>query len=309
MHSGYERIKTNYPGYHLERVPFSKILIAHINSYLPFRSGGKVPHPFSSEEPPRLIKHQDGLYTVYDGNKRVYWTFRDFCVRDKWPHTTTMTCLVNNLVDDKPSYGSFAWQIASSPFLIRTHFLKRIIHWFSGKSQFYVLDGEVRRVLSLSTQQLLSTVEDLLSSLYSDEKVRLYDLKAIANLEHYSGEGLMTQRKEEQMKRLHDYEIILKDLVGKDAAKEKKSISTLEKLLTAIEWELKNNLLIGKYRKQLQSLIVLLKGKNEQEKGLLFALKEQLTMINSGRVPHSEKIEEIILIEQNFLKEFKWWKE
>ena len=116
-------------------------------------------------------------------------------------------------------------------------------------------------------------------------------------------------KKEEQMKRLHDYEIILKDLVGKDAAKEKKSISTLEKLLTAIEWELKNNLLIGKYRKQLQSLIVLLKGKNEQEKGLLFALKEQLTMINSGRVPHSEKIEEIILIEQNFLKEFKWWKE
>ena len=303
-----------YPKHHLEEVPFSKILmgVGWLNAV--GKEEGYVPHPHSSEEPPRLRKHSDGFYTVVDGRRRLFESFFDqsdeFGNRGFHISELSRVCLVEDNLDPKPSRGKFVWQIGAlhgnSYREIKTPKFIRLWRWISGKSRFYLLHGKLRRKLSISTQGVLSEVEDALATLYSDGLVRVYDLQQLMKLIEESKER---KNKNEvfissQLKRLKKYEKVLIRLVQKDKTLESKEGGLLEKLSQAIARELQKSNLTEDYTRKLGKLQEILQ---DDEAGIQAILLPQLEIIQKGEIPLPSEIEKVIAAEQKFLKEIVYW--
>lgn len=300
-----------FKGYHLEEVPFAKILMDS-GWFDAVGKGEKyVPAPRSREVPPQLILHTDGFYTVFDGRRRLFDMFKDstsgFGRAWSWIHEPMVICLVRNKIESQPATGKFVWQIGNlnaHPYReIKTPLLIKIARWASGKSRFHILEGPLRRNLSISTQRILSEVEDVLATLYSDGMVRLYDLQQLVKLAEERGEEKQVLI-EAQFKRLKKYQKALIRLTEKDTVLENKEIGLLEKLSGALESELQRSSFALKYAQKLRKLVRLLQ---HEETGLQQVLRWQLELSKEKKIPSIEKTDVFIKAEQEFLEEIIHW--
>jgi len=274
-----------FSGYHFEEVPYSKILIGP--GWL--HDDGEVPPPKSQSEPPRLIKHTNGFYSVVDGRRRLYYDFRQrgslynfktnqdriYCASDVY-----VFCLVKNEISSNAVSGMFVWQFGDPRREIKTSFLKRIWRGISGYSRFWLIRGKIRKNLSISTQMILGEVEDLIGTLYSDGNSRLRDLKVIAKLEEYSKPGKTKELLKSQFKRLKKYKKYLLRLAIKDDNEGKKAEALLVRLSKSLENELQRNKIKKKYQKEIVQLKIDIHKLIDSYEGQIALLDNDLILQN-----------------------------
>ncbi len=305
-----ELLKYN-PKYHIEQVLFSKILIkqAALHKYGEFNL-----QPASWNEPPRLIKHKDGLYHVYDGVKRLYWIFKDNC-EDKslYPHSSTVYCLVQNELSNDSSSGYFIWQIADYIKEVKRSTSKRLLDWAFGRSRFKLINNAGHFFLSRKTRKVLDQVEDILAELYSTYKSRLYDLQALAKIEDYSSKDNRLEISQRIIKHLKQYLKPINKLTAKDIQLENQTISLLELLAILLEKELGKSNIEEKYQAKIKQLKEILIGNSQKEGGILQSLQIQLNLIESKKLPEIKnqlqtikyQLQEIIIFEEDFMRQFQ----
>jgi hypothetical protein len=308
------RWQVTHRGYHLEVLPISKILMDA--GWFDSGGTGEVPKPHMGNpllgyEPPRIKKHQDGFYTVVDGRRRIFESFKrgfesDFHFqRAFWIHKFTLTCLVADEISPAPANGKFVWQIAPDKYRqITTPKRKIFTRWLTGKSRFHaygtkLLPPNLRRKLSINSQRLLSKTEDGLGTLYSDGAQRIYDLQVLAKIEEFS-----TNPKKlaiSQVKRLHKYQDAMKQLVAQNESTSEVEDNLLQKLSASLDKDITRWRLKKKMRVQLAKL----KKVIDQLHSLL---KEEFYLITSvNPLQQRSSIEGLIKKEMQLKDYFQSW--
>ncbi len=291
-----------YPDHHLEEVPFNKILFNMGWFDNAWANAVPKPHfgnPEMGYEPPRLLYHRDGFYTIYDGRRRIYDKFKD--KRSKfWIREMFVTCLVQDEEENSPASGQFVWQVANPLEVVRTPAYKKFWRLLSGHTRFRLVYGKARRSLSVSTQLLLSEIEDVIATLYSDGLVRLYDLQIIADIEEYQDQKKIVLS---QQKQLRKYEEYLKRLAVKDIMAGK----TEEGLLLRLSQSLDKDIARSKLTEALKKEIIQLKKAIDQQIVVFQQCLELMKPKELGAMPSSEKILELIKAEKEFLKKVTYW--
>ncbi|MBI2665420.1 hypothetical protein HYX12_02250 [Candidatus Woesearchaeota archaeon] len=284
-------------GYHYEEVPLSKILVLPID--------GDVPRSHSESELILLEKHKDGFYTVIDGRHRLYHHFRqnsykftggsDPKSRIVCASKIYVFCMVRDVISDKRAGGVYVWQHNFDTRTFNTSFLKRIWRGITGYSRFRLIEGKVRRNLSITTQVILGKVEDSIGTLYSDGKTRLHDLKLIANIDEYAQPGRRDALMKNQVKRLRNYKKQLQKLAMKDDSKAKEAEGWLIQLSAALEKELQRGKINRNYKKEVAAL------KADIDK-LIRSYEGQIALLkNPDSLENSAEIEKLIEDEQSAL--------
>lgn len=296
----YSRWLQTYPDHHIERVPFEKIRFRI--GWLGYEEGIiPKPHPGNPElgyEPPRLIKHNDGFYTILDGRRRLYDQFLDE-QRTFWIKNMRVYCLVKNEIDPKPSFGKFIWQVGTEYKEVKTRMPKRIWRWLSGHTRFKVIYGASRKSLSIPAQRLLGEVEDAIGTLYSDGLTRLFDLQLIARIEECPREQ---QQKvlESQKDILKKYEAQLVRLAANDISVGKRADGLLQQLSQAIAKDLARSRIAAHVEQELAQL-------KQMIDMMIVTYQAQLDIMATGAIPDHAQAMELIQAEKKFLETITHW--